>query len=862
MTRHVRVQRAAIPLSVAAVALGAFALRLIQLGVDSLWYDETVSVYLAGQPVAELIAHTARDIHPPGYYLLLRAWLIPAGFPTGHADAAGYRLEFMAGFLSLWLGVLLVPLTWQLARRLRQGDTVAALAALLVAVSPFGVWYSQEVRMYTLGACLAVVCLLATVPFLLGDSSRRKLVRAAILFALAAVTGLFTLYYFAFLLVSVNLLVLTVLATRWRRGRVAQTALSISANTSSAGLSLSESSKRKLGLWLAAQVGVLILYLPWLPVAWRQATNPPVPPWRSAPQLGQVLVESWNALSLGQSADATRLWPLLGLTVALVVVGVIVSWRKNGQQRLAAIFLLVATFGPLALILLASVLTPLYHVRYLFTYSPPFSILLAVGLTTLARWRRPAGQWLAAGAALALFAGCGLSLRAFWTDPVYAADDLRSATRELAERWRPGDIILANAGYTYPALLTYWPGPVAWHVRLSDYTQKMTTATESVRGAVILQTGHVDGDPDLGWGDPRSDFYALPEDDMQAILRELSAQTGRLWHYRLYDTVNDPQSAIRDELAHGWTLFDDRVYRGEASLRVQGWQGMRQALSSYLPPTVAAFGGWLELALAPDAVPHQVEAGGLVDVPRALWRRLPDYPGQPVALSLRLVDTAGEVWAAADEPLGGNHLDLTRANELEQPLRLAIPAGVAPGRYNLTLVVYDPQTGQPLPVTTPAGAAGASVVLGQVNIVRSVQPPAMQPSLSNFGPLRLMEASTPAAAISPGDEVPLSLLWQAAPDYHPEPLVVVVQLMNEDGQVVAGLEEEPLAGRYPTSAWQAGELVQDRHTLVVPANTPPGIYQLIVGLYQAEDGQRLVTTSGPFGLVKKDFTAVQEITVR
>ena len=108
-------------------------------------------------------------------------------------------------------------------------------------------------------------------------------------------------------------------------------------------------------------------------------------------------------------------------------------------------------------------LTPLYHVRYLFTYSAPFSILLALGMTTLARWQRPAGTWLAAGAALALLAGCALSLRAFWTDPIYAADDLRSATRELAQRWRPGDAILVNAGYTYPALLTYWPGPMAWH---------------------------------------------------------------------------------------------------------------------------------------------------------------------------------------------------------------------------------------------------------------------------------------------------------------------------------------------------------------------------------------------------------------
>ena len=418
-----------------------------------------------------MVAHTARDIHPPLYYLLLCAPGCCSPLPPPEI-----RIPLSTGWSS-WqpscrcvsLACCWFPLTWQLARRLGLGDSLTAgLAALLVAVSPFGVWYNQEVRMFTLGASLGVVVfLLATIPFLLGGASRRKLVLASILFALAAAAGLYTLYYFAFLLVSVNLLVLIVLATRWRKGRLAQTALSTGANTSRLGAPLSENSKAELGLWLAAQVGAVILYLPWLPVAWRQATNPPVPPWRTAPQLGQVLVESWNALSFGQSADVTRFWPLLLLTLALVAVGVIVSWRKNGQQRLAAVFLLVATFGPLALILLASVLTPLYHVRYLFTYSPPFSILLALGMTTLARWRRPAGQWLAAGAALALLAACTLSLRAFWTDPVYAADDLRSATRELAQRWRPGDAILANAGYTYPALLTYWPGPVAWHGRLS-----------------------------------------------------------------------------------------------------------------------------------------------------------------------------------------------------------------------------------------------------------------------------------------------------------------------------------------------------------------------------------------------------------
>ncbi|MFZ2359744.1 MAG: glycosyltransferase family 39 protein, partial [Anaerolineae bacterium] len=167
-------------LLVAVVTLGALALRLIHLGRDSLWYDETVSVTLAGQRTAELIGHTARDIHPPLYYLLLRGWLLLAGYPTGQAGPTGHGLEFMAAFLSLLFGVLLVPLTWQLARRLGLRHPVPLLSALLVAISPFGVWYSQEVRMYTLGATLGVLVLLATLPFLRRDASPARLRRAAL----------------------------------------------------------------------------------------------------------------------------------------------------------------------------------------------------------------------------------------------------------------------------------------------------------------------------------------------------------------------------------------------------------------------------------------------------------------------------------------------------------------------------------------------------------------------------------------------------------------------------------------------------------------------------------------------------------
>jgi uncharacterized membrane protein len=66
--------------------------------------------------------------------------------------------EFAVRFLSLFFGVLTVPLLYALARRLfapipgsqGSGQGVGLIAALIAMVAPLYVWYSQEARMYTL----------------------------------------------------------------------------------------------------------------------------------------------------------------------------------------------------------------------------------------------------------------------------------------------------------------------------------------------------------------------------------------------------------------------------------------------------------------------------------------------------------------------------------------------------------------------------------------------------------------------------------------------------------------------------------------------------------------------------------------
>ena len=622
------------------ILLAGAALRLYRLGADSLWYDETVSTFLAGSRVAELLRHTAGDIHPPGYYILLRGWLVLMGYPTGHADAHGIGLEFAAAFFSLFFGILLIALVYALARRVANRQ-VGLIAALLVALSPYNVWYSQEVRMYTLGAALGVVVVYALARLARTcrrhgklQTGKRQSVFWWAVYAIAAAAGMYTLYYFIFLLIPLNLWVLWQIANSKSQtaNRKSQPPRPLHGQSSHR----LPASGFQLPAWLLANLAVVLLYAPWIPVAFRQATNPPVPPWRTAPDLWHALRESWTALSLGQSAPGW-LWPALLLSLGLYGLG-LYSLIANHKPALAgdapgirgarlSSFVLrpssvlpIATLGPLALILLVSLVTPLYHVRYLFTYSPAFYVVMAAGLAWLLRRSKVVfavalGVWLAAA---------GVTLHAYWHDPAYRADDHRAAVRYVREHWRPGDVVLVNAGWPYTALTTYWDGPIATRSRL---TGDLPATPDDPNALVMVTTGHVDGDPGLGWGDPRSDFFAMPADAAREQIAALFDRFERVWQYRIYDTVNDPAGQVRGWLAEDGQLTDDQVFAGEANMRVQGFVP-RQAAAAEADWPSAAFGTDLSVHVGP--LPGQITSGETL-YPALEWQ----FTGAPPPTSPR-----------------------------------------------------------------------------------------------------------------------------------------------------------------------------------------------------------------------------------
>ena len=119
------------------IVLAAFGLRVIDLSAQSLWYDEAFSVIVARADWATATRLLSVDLHPPLYYLVLRAGLAAFG-----------SSEFVVRFVSVVPAVLMAPLVWVLARRLFDRLT-AHLSAALVCLSPLFVWYGREARMYS-----------------------------------------------------------------------------------------------------------------------------------------------------------------------------------------------------------------------------------------------------------------------------------------------------------------------------------------------------------------------------------------------------------------------------------------------------------------------------------------------------------------------------------------------------------------------------------------------------------------------------------------------------------------------------------------------------------------------------------------
>ncbi|MCL4505540.1 MAG: glycosyltransferase family 39 protein [Chloroflexi bacterium] len=106
-------------------------------------------------------------------------------------------------------------------------------------------------------------------------------------------------------------------------------------------------------------------------------------------------------------------------------------------------------------------------------------------------------------------------------------------------------------------------------------------------------------------------------------------------------------------------------------------------------------------------------------------------------------------------------------------------------------------------------------------------------------------------SVRPGQTLSLTLVWRANSAALPE-LTTFVHLQSADGTLVAQGDSPPRSGLYPTSIWGAGEVIPDEYAIHIGPATPPGIYRLVIGMYDPQTIQR-VPVSDAKGTIVRDY---------
>jgi hypothetical protein len=410
-----------VPIVLAVCALAA-ALRFATLGVQSFSADEGVTLALLHLPLGKMLStipHT--ESTPPLYYVV--AWLWTRVFGR---DEVGLRS------LSALCGTAAVPALYAAGAELAS-RRAGVVAALLAAVSPLLVWYSQEGRSYGLLTLLAALSLLFFARALRGERWPPLLGWAAVS-ALAIAT-----HYYAGFLVGAEAVWLL-----WR------------------------APARRRALGAVAGVGAAAAAL--LPLALDQRSNGHFSSFVAGSGLGQRVKEVPKKFLVGEQGTPGDYGPLVETLVPVAVVLALVALallalRADARERrgaaVAGLLAAAAIGAPLAISVAGA---DVFAAYLLIAAWLPAAVLVAAGLGA----RRAGAAGLAVAGLLAALRGTVTVYVA--ASPTLQRPDVRAAARAIGAPRGPRLILISPAGAMHP-LRVYTRG-------LSDMPQAGATVVE------------------------------------------------------------------------------------------------------------------------------------------------------------------------------------------------------------------------------------------------------------------------------------------------------------------------------------------------------------------------------------------------
>jgi Dolichyl-phosphate-mannose-protein mannosyltransferase len=427
-----------------ALVTVAAVIRIITIDNQSFWADEALTAHEAGQSFTAML-HTVTSIEttPPLYFVLIWTWTKAFG-----------SSELALRSISAMAGVALVPIAYLCARELLD-RRAGLIAAALVVVNPFAIWYSQEARAYMLLAALSGASFLW---FLRArrDPSRRNLGWWTAFSALAVMT-----HFFAGFLVAPE--VVWLLWTSRSRATLFAVGVVAAVQVSMLPFAISDASPSRGVGWIGR-----------IPRLHR---------------IGQAVIE-WGAGNLYRRTTTTE-GLIAGAALVLILVILLGLSGDRHSQRAAAVAGAVSGFVFLAPLALAFAGQDYFLSRNLIPAFVPMAVLVAAACS--APGARKAGGLLAVVLlGIFCFASVDIQTHAYLQRPRW---------RDVARSLGPGKLpraILAADGTTADALKIYLPG-ASWTTQVLRPTLireidvigatkrlRLTGPPQPLRGAVLV----------------------------------------------------------------------------------------------------------------------------------------------------------------------------------------------------------------------------------------------------------------------------------------------------------------------------------------------------------------------------------------
>lgn len=876
------------------LTLIAFGLRVQGLSTQPLWGDEGYSVYAAVLPLREMLAATAVDIHPPLYYALLHGWF---GLLGPGAESAR--------FLSVVFGTLLVPLIYVFGRHILRSERGGLIVAAVATVAPMAIYYSQEVRMYSLVTTLG----LASTFFFTRTLSGEK--KARLPYILVSALALYANYYAAFILLAQ----VVYLLIRYR-GR----------------LPLFKSL-----LWIA------LLYLPWIAYAGSKLATY-VQDKREADAdlplgLARFLWAHAAAFSVGHVSQA---W-LLPLATVFAVIALLGLWNLSRRQSVGAIWIGAYLLVPLLLgwgVNRLFPFNPRYFERTLLLAAPAWWTLIGAGLLWLWRKRIMVGV----GASMLVLAISAAGLLDFYTVPRYAKVDYRPLLAEVTARATPDDTLAASfewqLGYYHaylpaesrPQLFAVPGWGVGWGTNTEAMRADLTRFLE--RGAVwfpahqalghlwedqaetiLAQTGFPAVEqwygpetkltltapqaellpgPTMNFGGvfeaqvelpaaapfesgrgiiPLSITWTATVDHAEdyLITLKLVDVAGEIWAVRDVPLADEPLFAGQTVSARHGVLISAGTPPGNYTLKLSltrqaderpldilDSDGQPQGVAATLMP-VTVIPPALPVGAAALAMQTETEANfndRLILAGYSIGARqaktgdlLPVnlfWQGRAAGLSnlitfVQIQNENGAV-AVSERPPVYPATEWADGTLLRDVHRLRIPADLSAGTYTLAAGVLLPDK------TRLATSAGDQVALGTLTVEarpHNFQPPQPQHPLSvDFGGrATLIGYDLEPSTGQSGNSLLLTLYWRGDAGFQRE-WAIFAHVIDAEGRIWGQRDQFPGDGHFPTPAWVTGETITDTRQIPLNADMPPGNYRVEVGLYDPMTFERLPVSTG------------------